>query len=51
MGFYPWLHGDGFKGVGSFEDDLNTGMSEKSSEFFIEARNIWDRDEEIFIDF
>ena len=28
------VHYDGFKGVGSFEDDLYTGILEDSSEFF-----------------
>ena len=45
------MHEDGFKGVGSFEDELYFGMSEMSLEFFTETRNIWDRDEDIFIDF
>ena len=35
---------DALKDVGSFEDDLYTDMSENSSEFFTEARNIWYRD-------
>ena len=45
------VHENGFKGLGSFEDDLYNGMSENSSEFFTEAGNIWGRDEDIFIDF
>ena len=45
------VHEDRFKGVDSFEDDLYIGMSENSSEFFTEARNIRDRDKDIFIDF
>ena len=28
-----WMHEDGFKGVGSFEDDLHTEMLENSFEF------------------
>ena len=43
-----WMHKEGFKGFGSFENDLYTGRSENSSEFFTEARDIWDRDENIF---
>ena len=42
---------DGFKGVGSFANDLYTGMSENSSQFLTENRDIRDRDEDIFIDF
>ena len=42
------MHKDRFKGVGSFEDDLYTGMSKGSSKFLTEARNIGNRDEEIF---
>ena len=38
-------------GVGSFENDLHTSMLDNSSEFFTEAREIWDRDEDIFTDF
>ena len=49
--FFFGVHKDGIKGVGSCEDDLCTGMLENSSELFTEARNIWDRDEDIFIDF
>ena len=45
------VHKDGLKGVGSFEDDLYTGLSKNSYEIFTEARNIWDGDEDIFIDF
>ena len=41
---------DRFKGVGSFKDDLYTGMSKDSSKFFTEARNIGNRDEDIFLD-
>ena len=37
--------------VGSFENDLYTGMLENPSEIFMEARYIWDRDEDISIDF
>ena len=44
------MHEDGFKGVCSLEEDLYTGMAENSSEFFTEVRNIWHRDENIFID-
>ena len=48
MGFHLWVHNGGFKGVGSFENDLYSGMSENSSKFFTEDRDIWDRDEDIF---
>ena len=34
-----------------FEDDLYTGMSKDSPKFLTEARNIWNRDEDIFLDF
>ena len=42
---------DTFKGAGSFEDELYTGISKDSSEFLTEARNIGNRDESIFLDF
>ena len=45
------VHNNGFKGFGSFEDDLYTGMLKDSYEFLTEARDIWNRDEHIFIDF
>ena len=49
MGFIFGVHKDGFKGVGSFEDNLYTGMSEDSSEFLLtEARNTWNRDVRYF---
>ena len=38
--FILGVHKNGFKGVGSFEDGLYTGMSDNSSIFFFEARNI-----------
>ena len=41
MHFTFWVYKDGFKGVGSFENDLYTGISENSSEFFTEARDKW----------
>ena len=41
------MHKDGFKGVGSLEDDLYTGMSEDSSVFLNEARNMWNTDEDM----
>ena len=34
------MYKDRFKGVGSFEDDLYTGMPKDSSKFLTEARNI-----------
>ena len=43
------VHKDGFKGVGSFEDDLYAGMLKNSSEFFTEAKNTWDTDEDILL--
>ena len=43
------MHKDGFKGVGSFEDDLYHGMLKDSSEFLTEARNIKNRDEDILL--
>ena len=45
------VHEDGFTGVCFFEVDLYTGILKDSSDFFTEARNIWNRDEDIFIDF
>ena len=51
MGFYLGMHMKGCKGVGSFEDGLNTAMLEDSSEFLTKARNTRNRDEDIFIDF
>ena len=51
MGFMCGVHNDGFKVVVSFENDQHNGVSESSSELFTEARDIWDRDEDIFIDF
>ena len=44
------MHKDRFKGVSSFEDDLDTGMLKDSSKFPTEARNIGNRDEGIFLD-
>ena len=34
------VHKDGCKDVGSFENDLCTGISENSSKFFTEAKDI-----------
>ena len=45
------MHKDGFKGIASFENDLYTCVLENSSEFFTEARDIWDKDVDVFIDF
>ena len=45
------MHKDRSKGVGSFEGDLYTGMSKDSSKFLIEAKNIWNRTVDIFLDF
>ena len=45
------MHKDGFKGVSFFEDDLYACMLKGSSEFLTEARNKWNRDEDIFTDF
>ena len=50
MEFIFRVHKGGFKGVVSFEDDLYTTVSEDSSKFFTEARNIRDRDKDIFLD-
>ena len=45
------MHKNRFKGIGSVEDDLYTGMLKDSSKFFTEARNIRNRDVDIFLDF
>ena len=45
------MHKDRFEGVGFFEDEMYIGTSKDSSEFLIEARNIVNRDEDIFLDF
>ena len=45
------MHNDRFKGVSFFEDDLFTTMSEPSSKFLPDARNIGNSDEDIFVDF
>ena len=45
------VHKDGFKGIGSFKNDLYTGMLANSFEFFTDVRDIWDRDEDIFTNF
>ena len=42
---------DRFKGVGSFEDDWYNCILDNSSKFLTEARNIRNRDEDIFSDF
>ena len=50
MEFFFRVHKEGFKGVGSFEDDLYTDMS-KDFKFLTEARSIENRDENIFLNF
>ena len=45
------MHKDRFKYVGSFEDDVYTGMSKDSSKFLTDTRNIENRDENTFHDF
>ena len=45
------MHKNGFRGVGSFEGDLYTAMSKDSSKFLTNARNIRNKDEDIFNDF
>ena len=42
---------DGFKDVGSFEDDLYTGMSEYSSEFILRPGTYGTEMKMFFIDF
>ena len=42
---------DGHNGVCYFEGDLCTGNSKDSSEFLTEARNIGNKDKDVFIDF
>ena len=49
MQFYLLVHKDGFKGVGTFENDLYTGRLENSSEIFTQARDIWDRDDNFLL--
>ena len=41
LGFIFVVHKDGFKCAGSFENDLQSGMLDNSSEFSTEARDIW----------
>ena len=43
------MHKDRCKDVGSFEDDMYTVMLEDSSKFFTEAKDIGNRDEDIFL--
>ena len=45
------MHTDRFKGVGSFEDDLYTGMSKDSPKLLTKARNIEKRDKDIYLEF
>ena len=44
-------HKDRFEEVGSFEDDLYTGMSKDFSKFLTETRDIGKRDKNIFLFF
>ena len=48
MDFYLSMHNDRFKGFAFFEDALYTGISRYSSSFHSEARNIGNRDGDIF---
>ena len=43
------MHKEKFKSVGSCKDKLPAGMSKDSSELHTEARNIFNRDENIFL--
>ena len=48
MEIYFRAHKGRFKGVGSFEGDLYTGVSKDSSNFFTEAKNMGNGHEYIF---
>ena len=49
--WYKFIFEDKFRTVGSFEDDLYTGMSKDSSKFPTKVTNIGNRDDNIFHDF